>query len=67
MKVIKYFFNILFYLKNFILKNKNTPKELREFSCFMCGENHVYPITSKDYFACDKCYETLGEKYGKAV
>jgi|VirMetMinimDraft_7_1064189.scaffolds.fasta_scaffold201124_1 hypothetical protein len=67
MKVINYIFNILFYLKNLMLKNYNTPKELRKFSCFMCGEYHVFPITSKDFFACDKCYKTLGEKYGKSI
>jgi len=64
--LIKYLFinptNVLFYVKNLILKYNNTPKELRIFDCFMCKEKYVFPLTSKDYFACNKCMKGL---YGK--
>ena len=56
--------NILFYLKNFIFKNRYTPKEIRKFICFMCGDNHTFPFTSKDYMCCNPCLKTLADKEG---
>lgn len=51
--------NLLFYCYNFIFKNHQTPKEKREFQCFMCNKHFVFPITSKDYMACNECWKTL--------
>ena len=36
-----------------------TPKELRRFTCFMCGGRFLFPITAKDYMACNDCLEHL--------
>lgn len=62
--LIKNFFkypkNIVFYLKNYIFKNNDTPKEIRMFSCFMCKGTFIFPITSMDYMSCNECWETLG-------
>ena len=57
---MNYLFNLLFYLKNLIVKNKYTPKEFRRFICFMCYEPHLFPLTSRDYKVCDECFATLG-------
>ena len=51
--------NVLFYVKNLIFKNDKTPKEIRLFQCFMCSENFVFPLTSKDYTACNECWKDL--------
>ena len=53
--------NILFYLKNFIFKNRYTPKEIRKFICFICEDSHTFPFTSKDYMCCNTCLKTLAE------
>jgi len=58
---MSYLSNILFYLKNFIFKNSYTPKEFRRFICFMCYEPHLFPLTSKDYMACNECLDSLKE------
>lgn len=51
--------NILFYLKNLILNNNQTPKQIRHFDCFLCFDHYVYPFTSKDYLVCNDCFRTL--------
>lgn len=53
--------NVLFYVKNLIFNNHNTPKEIRLFQCFMCKNNYVFPLTSKDYQTCNSCWKTLEE------
>lgn len=64
-RLLQYLFknpsNVLFYVKNLIFKNDKTPKEIRLFQCFMCSENFVFPLTSKDYTACNECWKTLKE------
>ena len=51
--------NILFYIKNLVFNNYNTPKEIRLFQCNLCKENFVFPLTSKDFFMCNKCWKFL--------
>ena len=51
--------NVLFYVKNLIFKNDKTPKELRLFQCFICSENFVFPLESKDYTACNECWKDI--------
>lgn len=62
-RLLQYLFknpsNVLFYCKNLIIKYHQTPKEIRLFQCFMCSENFVFPLTSKDYTACNECWKTL--------
>jgi len=62
-KLLKHLFtnptNVLFYVKNLILHYDKTPKEIRLFQCFMCKQNHVYPLKSKDYVACNNCFKKL--------
>jgi hypothetical protein len=64
-KLLKYLFknpiNVLFYVKNLIFNNYNTPKEIRLFQCFICKENFVFPLTSKDYTLCNKCWRSLND------
>jgi len=60
--MIKIVGNLLFYAKNFIFKNSSTPKELRRFTCFICGGRFLFPITAKDYMACNVCLETLKDE-----
>jgi len=54
--------NLLFYLKNLILKWDKTPKELRKFNCFKCSGSFTFPVTSKDYFCCNDCWADLGDE-----
>ena len=62
-RLLQYLFknpsNVLFYVKNLIFKNDKTPKEIRLIQCFMCSENFVFPLTSKDYTACNECWKDL--------
>lgn len=62
-KLLKHLFinpiNVLFYAKNLIFNNYNTPKEIRLFQCFMCSEEFVFPYKSKDYTFCNKCWKFL--------
>ena len=62
-RLIQYLFkkpsNVLFYVKNLIFNNYNTPKEIRLFQCFMCKENFVFPYKSKDYIGCNDCWKKL--------
>ena len=51
--------NVMFYVKNLIFNNYNTPKQIRLFQCFMCKENFVFPLTSKDYTACNNCWKLI--------
>jgi len=53
--------NILFYIKNFLFRYHETPKEIRPFTCFMCHKDFVFPFTSQDYMACNDCWKELGE------
>jgi len=53
--------NILFYIKNFLFRYHETPKEIRPFTCFMCRRDFVFPFTSQDYMACNDCWKELGE------
>ena len=57
-------FNILYYLKNLIFKWEQTPKEITNFTCPMCENDFKFPITSKDYLLCNKCFpnESILEK-----
>jgi hypothetical protein len=51
--------NILFYVKNLIFKWNKTPKEIRNFVCFMCGRSFIFPFYSKDYVICNSCFKKL--------
>ena len=51
--------NVLFYIKNLILHFDNVPKEIRAYTCFMCKQKFVFPLTSKDYMTCNKCLKGL--------
>jgi len=51
--------NILFYVKNLIFKWDKTPKEIRNFTCFMCEKNFSFPLYSKDYVVCNSCFKNL--------
>ena len=51
--------NVLFYVKNIIFIYNDTPKELRLFQCFLCKENFVFPLTSKDFVACNSCFKEI--------
>jgi len=51
--------NLLFFIKNIIFNNYQTPKQIRHFDCILCFKHFVYPFTSKDYLVCNKCFKTL--------
>jgi len=51
--------NILFYVKNLIFKWDKTPKEIRNFTCFICKEDFSFPFYSKDYVVCNSCFDQI--------
>ena len=51
--------NLLFFCYNYIFKNNEVAKGIREFYCVGCEDPHFYPFTSKDYFMCNSCWANL--------
>jgi protein-arginine kinase activator protein McsA len=54
--------NIIFYIKNLVTKWHQTPKQIRNFTCFICYDNFIFPIQSKDFIICNDCFAGFEEE-----